>query len=235
MYASHRDACILSKYAYELTLILDKYYEKEGLSENVIAYRQLGRSNYDFSADAYRFAEANCPCVVLCYDITGFFDDLDHAILKNHLKRLLCVTELSTDWYKVFKHVTKFSKVDRAVLQAHPKFSARMAGQSRQPIAKISEVREASIPIESNPNKFGIPQGTPISSALSNLYMIGIDGVMAAICANIGGLYQRYSDDILVICPLDKETEITKKIEEEVVRQIGAEGRKNRTQDFRSK
>jgi RNA-directed DNA polymerase len=33
---------------------------------------------------------------------------------------------------------------------------------------------------------------------------------MADACAKIGGLYQRYSDDILVICPVHEEAEITK-------------------------
>lgn len=76
--------------------------------------------------------------------------------------------------------------------------------------------RAAGIPIEINPNKFGIPQGTPISSALSNLYMTEVDKVMADACVGIGGLYQRYCDDILVICPPDKEAEITAKIKEAV-------------------
>jgi RNA-directed DNA polymerase len=211
-YASHRDACILSRYAYEITCLLDDCYEKENLVKNVIAYRRLGRSNYDFSADAYRFAKAHSPCVVLCFDITGFFDNLDHSILKSRLKRFLGATELPGDWYAVFRRVTKFSWVERAALEAHPTFSARMAEDSREPIATISEILDAGMPIETNPNKFGIPQGTPISSAFSNLYMVEVDKAMVDACARFGGLYQRYSDDILVICPLDKEAEITAKI-----------------------
>lgn len=45
MYASHRDACILAKYAFNLTQLLDKFYEREGLISNVIGYRRLGKSN----------------------------------------------------------------------------------------------------------------------------------------------------------------------------------------------
>ena len=89
MYASHRDACILSKYSYDISRLLDKFYEDSNLCRNVIAYRRLGLSNYDFSSEAYRFCMANSPCVVLCFDITGFFDHLNHGILKDRLKRVL--------------------------------------------------------------------------------------------------------------------------------------------------
>lgn len=217
MVASHRDACILSKYATEITKKLDKHYENTGLTKNVIAYRSLGRSNYHFSADAYRFAQSIHPCVVLCFDITGFFDNLSHSILKNCLKRILHVSELPTDWYAVFRHVTKFSYVERVSVKAHPLFSFRMEQDSRAPIATISEIRKACIPIKTNPNKFGIPQGTPISSVLSNLYMMDIDKAMAEACDQFGGLYQRYSDDILIICPLDKELEISAALKASVV------------------
>lgn len=210
MYASQRDACILSKYAADITAKLDKLYVKERLTRNVIAYRRLGQSNYHFSADAYRFAQENSPCIVLCFDITGFFDNLDHSILKSRLKALLDVSELPRDWYAVFRHVTKFSYVDRALIAG--RFAASMGSESHTPIATISEIIAAGIPIKKNLNKFGIPQGTPISAALSNLYMLEVDKEMAKACARFGGLYQRYSDDILIICPPDKEAKIASEL-----------------------
>ncbi len=209
MFASHRDACILAKYAFDLGALLNQHYEKSGLSGHVIAYRKLGRANYDFSADAFRFAREHEPCVVLCFDITGFYDNLDHTILKTRLKNLLGVDELPPDWYAVFRHVTKFSRVERKVLEAHPEFSTRIKEDTREPLATIAELHKAGIPITTNPNKFGIPQGTPISSAFSNLYMMEVDAAMANACAKIGAVYQRYSDDILIICPPDFEKHIT--------------------------
>lgn len=210
MFASHRDACILTKYAYEIGKLLDRHYEQAKLDDHVIAYRKLGQANYHFSAKAYRFVQDHKPCIVLCFDITGFFDNLDHAILKNRLKRLLGVKEISRDWYAVFRHVTKFSKVERKALEAHPVFSKRIKEHAREPIATIAELHKAGVAIVTNPDTFGIPQGTPISSAFSNLYMMDVDAAMASACAKIGGLYQRYSDDILVICPVHEEAEITK-------------------------
>src|SRR5262249_23561900 len=73
----------------------------------------------------------------------------------------------------------------------------------------IKELHAAGVPIVSNANKFGIPQGTPISAVLSNLYMVDLDTAMALACAKVGALYQRYSDDILIICDLANEESLT--------------------------
>ena len=208
MYASHRDACILSKFASDLTRKLNKFYDREGLTTNVIGYRQLGKANYDFSADAYRFAKAHSPCVVLCFDITGFFDHLDHRLLKERLKRLLGVAELPRDWFAVFRHVTRFHNVSRASLAAHPEFGLRLKSKKPEPVATIREIKAAGIEITPNRNVFGIPQGTPISSAFSNLYMVDVDRDIGALCNAQGALYQRYSDDILVICGIEQEKAI---------------------------
>jgi hypothetical protein len=77
-----------------------------------------------------------------------------------------------------------------------------------EPVASIAEVKAAGIAITPNPNAFGIPQGTPISSVFSNLYMVDVDRAMASLCLHHGALYQRYSDDILVICRLHDEAMI---------------------------
>jgi RNA-directed DNA polymerase len=179
---------------------LDAYYEQSDLSRHVIAYRKLGKSNYHFSADALRFARARAHSVVLCYDISGFFDHLDHLILKDRLKRILKTPELTRDWFAVFRHVTRFSLVAKDALAAHPRFGPKLSVRSREPIATISEIIAEGIPIKTNSNSFGIPQGTPISSAFSNLYMVDLDLRMIEVCRRRGALYQRYSDDILIIC-----------------------------------
>jgi RNA-directed DNA polymerase len=209
MYASHRDACILSKYARDLSRQLDEHYERAGLGQHVIAYRKLGKSNYHFSADALRFARAQPGCIVLCYDVSGFFDNIDHAILKNRLKRILKVAELPRDWFAVLRHVTRYSAVKKQTLADHPRFGSKLSEKSREPIATIAEIIAEGIPIESNANKFGIPQGTPISSVFSNLYLLDLDERMVEICQQHSALYQRYSDDILIICNADDEALIT--------------------------
>src|SRR4051794_3241867 len=39
-----------------VSALLDKHYTSNNLSDVVIAYRKLGKANYHFSADAFRFA-----------------------------------------------------------------------------------------------------------------------------------------------------------------------------------
>lgn len=200
MYASHRDACILAKYASEITSRLDTEYNHLALGDHVIAYRKLGKSNYHFSANVREFAMANAPCVVLCFDVSGFFDHLDHRILKDRLKRLLGASELPSDWYSVFRHVTAYRRIARDDLAADAILGPRLDNKAARLIGTIAEVKAAGVKIRRNGNSFGIPQGTPISSALSNLYMIDVDRCMAELCASHGALYRRYSDDILIIC-----------------------------------
>ena len=50
--------------------------------------------------------------------------------------------------------------------------------------------------------KRGIPQGTPISATLANLYMIDFDELIYNITSSVDrpAFYQRYSDDIILIC-----------------------------------
>jgi hypothetical protein len=209
MFASHRDACILSKFSFDLSVKLEAAYSRLGLSQNVIGYRKLGKANYHFSADAREFALQNSPCVILTFDISGFFDNLDHALLKSRLKRLLGVAELDPAWHKVFRHVTRFSKIDLQDLEAHPVFGERIKSKSKRMIATIEEVKAANIPIHQNKTKVGIPQGTPISAVLANLYLIDLDQEMVQLCQKRDALYQRYSDDIIVICSAADEVEIS--------------------------
>lgn len=207
MYASHRDASVLAYYASDLTRRLDEQYEVAGLSDSVIAYRSLGKSNYDFTGAALDFALAHAPCRVMCFDVTGFFDNLDHQILKRRLASVVGVDQkLSPDWFAVFRTVTSFRQIPLVTLKENPAFKDRFEKRTRAPIATMAEVIAAGIRPLENPNKYGIPQGTPISAVLANMYMWPVDEAMKAACDRLGALYQRYSDDILVICKPDDES-----------------------------
>ena len=219
-FASHRDACILSWYAQQLNEALTAHYEAAGIDDNVIAYRALGRSNYHFAAEALAFARNSAPVMILAFDVSSFFDELDHALLKQRLKIILEVSELSKDWLKVFRAITRFHYVDLEELKQHPEFGARLGGRSRrskEPIARVAELKTAGITFHPNPKvaagrRQGIPQGTPISAAASNLYMVEFDAKARAYCDGIGALYRRYSDDVLVICGPDDAAEAEAKI-----------------------
>lgn len=204
-YASHRDACILSFYASEMNKFLDAHYDAAGLSDSVLAYRALGRGNYDFSAEVLAFAKTHAPVTILAFDVSSFFDNLDHTLLKRRLKVVLGVTSLPEHWMRVFRAITAFHYVDMEELKADATLSARLNENSRDRIASVEELKSLGIKFHPNPElakgyRRGIPQGTPISAAASNLYMIDFDAAARAFCDSIGALYRRYSDDILVIC-----------------------------------
>lgn len=200
MFASHRDACILDYYASILSDRLNASYERDGISEHVVAYRALGRANYHFAADALRFARDHKPCMVLAFDVTKFFDTLDHGRLKARLREILAVNELPADWFAVLKSVTRFRYVSLEEIHKHPDFAVRLKLKARRPIATMAELKAAGIEIVPNAERRGIPQGTPISSVLANLYLRPFDLEMAAYAREVGGFYRRYSDDILFIC-----------------------------------
>jgi RNA-directed DNA polymerase len=204
-FASHRDACILSFYAHLLNEKLDAHYQATGLHDCVLAYRSLGRGNYHFASEVYSFTQANAPVTILAFDVSSFFDNLDHKLLKMRLKSILGVTSLSEDWLRVFRSISAFHYVDLHELKKHPTFGPRLAERSRERIASVEELKAAGVTFHQNPEvakgvRRGIPQGTPISAAASNLYMMDFDAAAKAYCDGIGALYRRYSDDILVVC-----------------------------------
>ena len=208
MYASHRDACVLSYYAAQIQESLEARYAARGLGNSVIAYRRLGKSNFDFAADVYRQALADAPCAILAFDVSKFFDTLDHGLLKQRLKKVLNVPTLSEDWYRVLKFVTKYHYVDLTALQAIPEFAAALGAKGTAPIASIREVVGAGVEVHGNPEGvIGIPQGTPISAVLSNLYMLDFDLAAKAYCDSMGAMYRRYSDDIVIVCPVERAGE----------------------------
>ncbi len=49
----------------------------------------------------------------------------------------------------------------------------------------------------------GIPQGSSISACLANVYMLEIDKAINEFVVAHGGIYRRYSDDFIIILPMD--------------------------------
>ena len=64
--------------------------------------------------------------------------------------------------------------------------------------------------IKINQNPFGIPQGSPISSVLSNIYMMDFDITCKNLLQKYDGLYMRFCDDSIFVFPYTKEAEAKK-------------------------
>jgi hypothetical protein len=71
------------------------------------------------------------------------------------------------------------------------------------------------IDIDKNKNEIkriiGIPQGTPMSAFLANLYLLEFDKKALSLLKECKGIYRRYSDDILLICPKEIHEPIEEK------------------------
>ena len=57
--------------------------------------------------------------------------------------------------------------------------------------------------IKKNYKTYGIPQGAPISDLLANIYLLDFDVAAREHVKAVGGTYFRYSDDILIVAPVD--------------------------------
>ncbi len=231
-YASHKDSHIFSYYAH----ILNEKYENllrdnrkyQGLSDSILAFRQLGKSNIDFAKLAFDTIHKYQECTVLALDITSFFDHLDHEILKSMWCKVLGESKLPNHHYSVFRAITKFSRVDRDEVFTFFNISLNNPRKdNRNRICSPIEFRKfrtskkysllSNIPaFFINKSKKGIPQGSPISALLSNIYMLDFDLAINQRITAMQGVYLRYCDDILCIIPSKDVTEIYKNIREEI-------------------
>lgn len=230
-YAARRDAYILSYYRHLLSARYEPLLKKFDLDDVVLAYRRIpddlsgrGKCNIHFARDAVQKIIKLGQCSVVALDISSYFESLDHALLKAKWEMLLGVNRLPDDHHQVYKAITKYAYVDKLEVyerlgffgdKVDPKSGRTFKGFlksfkdiPRPQICSPAEFREKiagggsekSI-IKCHDKTFGIPQGSPISDLLANLYLLDFDREMSAEARRLGGHYSRYSDDILIILP----------------------------------
>lgn len=189
--------------------MLTECYERElkarGLEGSVLAFRALGKSNIEFAKEAFDQIQAFGECGVVGLDISGFFDNLDHSILKQKWAAILGQSSLPSDHYNVFKSITKWSSVYRDELYQALGISKHNPKNGRYRVCSPKEFRQkvrGGGLIKKNIAAKGIPQGSPISALLSNIYMLNLDQEVYEMITALGGRYYRYCDDMLFIVPL---------------------------------
>lgn len=211
-YASHRDSCVYQYYCH----LLDEEYKKrvlvDGINEVAVAYRtNMRSSNITLAKRAFDFIRANKNCYVMIGDFTQFFDRLDHKYLKERWKDLLSVDALPKDHYAVFKNITKYSSWelnDLLILNGYPCNDDGRKQLNKQKLVLTATQFDANRShICKNPNPMGIPQGSPISALLANVYMLVVDKLINCFVTNHNGFYMRYSDDFIVVMPNINECE----------------------------
>ncbi len=240
-YANHLDAHI---YSYYCNKILTPLYETQLasnplLSDCICAYRRIpitglkrNKCNIDFANDVFQAIKVReTELVAMSFDIKGFFDSLNHKRLKQAWYNLLSRDEksLPLDHYKVFNSLTKFVFVDYydilkefnikhpndVIEKDIPKFLINNSDIKTR-IIDNGLLKKNTFRDLAN-NMRGIPQGTPISAFLANLYLLEFDKtIFNKVVIELSGIYKRYSDDIIVVCEPQYEKDVEKLIIEEI-------------------
>ena len=214
-YPSNKDGYIFAYYAEKLGMLYEAELEKRKLQKAVIGYRK-GASNYRLAYNAFREIAERGDCIALALDISGFFDNISHRVLKAVWTSLLNAASLPDDHYKVFRALTQAAKLDRGELLRGLgiKASTRDRDLPRPlcSVAKYRLLRASARPgnrlVRPHDKAFGIPQGTPLSAMAANIAMLPFDTIVQAAVAARGGSYRRYSDDILIICSVEHAAEL---------------------------
>ncbi|MCB1116623.1 MAG: hypothetical protein KDK71_09150, partial [Chlamydiia bacterium] len=130
--------------------------------------------------------------------------------------------KLPPDQYSIYKSLTKYAYVNKNTLLRHLGIDLKKGKKSMKVLFEPSaynfkRLRDHNI-ICTNKSSIGIPQGAPISSVLSNIYMVDYDLFFQKMSGNLDFIYRRYCDDILFICKHGQADDIIKlaydKIEE---------------------
>lgn len=218
-FAAHVDSHIYSYYCSILTDFYEHQLSKYGLEKSVLAFRKLGKSNIDFAFEAFQKIRSMGECTAIGFDITGFFDNLDHALLKHSWTRLLEADNLPKDHYAVYRSLTKYSEANRTKVFEALGISLNNPAAGRRKVCTPAEFRNIirkNDLITTNKKLCGIPQGSPISAFLSNLYMLEFDRKVHTVIDEIGGTYFRYCDDMLFVVPSEWKDDVEKIVLQEI-------------------
>lgn len=226
MYAGHLDNYIYKYYADSLNDAYNIWTENHKIDECSTAYRnhKNGKSNIDFAAEIINTIISFEQAYILVGDFSHFFDKIDHKILKKNLLTVLNQPKLYSDWFNVYKSITKYGYYEKAFLSNLFGTDKEMKKSKRTSyFDTLMEFRkfQKENPTQKNENKFGIPQGTAISAVFANVYAIEFDLAIKKMADRYLGFYRRYSDDFILVIPKkqgQKEVSINdfKKLEIEV-------------------
>ncbi|HUX42721.1 MAG TPA: reverse transcriptase domain-containing protein [Rectinemataceae bacterium] len=210
-YASHLDRYVYQWYAHLTSEAYESYIKANAFDAAPIAYRSIdSKTNIHFAKEAFDFIRKQEDSFVFISDFHKFFDNLDHALLKEKLKTVFGVRELPDDHYRVYKNMTKFRYFDlQDIAKALGTTKELLRHRTRKPDRLLSSAAMRSMKkefLKSNDNRrseviVGIPQGSPISAVYANVYMIDFDKELQNFTLSLNGFYRRYSDDIICAVP----------------------------------
>ena len=239
-YASHIDSLVFSYYNHLISDKYEKLVESKKFNNSIVAYRKIpiaigsdkNKCNIDFAKNTFEFIKnnENKKLTAIVADITAFFDNLDHKIIKKQWSKVLNSTTLPEDHYNVYKALTNLRYVEgdqlfnsykgtmlveRGIVNSSKdkeikriKINSNKYFKEKNAISYCNKTEflknNLNLIISAN-NKVGIPQGSPISATLANIYMLDFDQEVYDKIKSIGGYYQRYSDDLIIVCEQEYE------------------------------
>ena len=209
-YAAHIDRCILQYYCYNMNEIYNYRIKEYNIDDVPIAYRSdLGKNNIHFAKEAIDFINKYSDCFIMIGDYTKFFDNLDHSYLKERLCQVLEVEKLPADYYNIFKNITKYSIWELDDLLELNNLSKTISGKNKlnkkDLVITRDQFKRYRSHIKKNQENYGIPQGSPISAILANVYMFDTDQKIKSIVTSYKGIYRRYSDDFIIVLPAEED------------------------------
>ncbi len=219
------------------------------------------KNNIDFADEIFQYIKNNIDydngIVAIAFDIKNFFPSLNHMVLKNKWCKILDVEYLPKDHYNVFKSITKFSYVeerhlfnlfkekiivrknDGSTLNRSVKRIEHLYNKNAIAycgMTDIHTIREKGL-IRSSKRAngklvtAGICQGSAISATLANIYMLDFDELIHSEISKIGGIYRRYSDDMVVVCSIAYKSQVIQLFEDKI-KDIKLEIHGDKTQVF---
>jgi len=242
-FASHFDTYLYGFYSFALTEKYQEYIKSRGFDDSIIAYRTdlSGKCNIQFAKEIFRkvkeFTSTGKTCTAIALDIKGYFDNIEHTILKREWAKVLDQPELPIDQYTVFKSLTKYSYVNKNSVLRHFDIDLKI---SRKKWKCLLDLIDNSIGGKTFQDKFnllrrrrlislnlpkkeggilsnrGIPQGSPMSALLSNIYLIEFDEWLSELTKKRGWVYRRYCDDLIIICDTDAANDLYEEIKSKI-------------------
>lgn len=211
-YCGHLDRHLYALYSYKLNQLYNRRAKFLGIDDCSVAYRtNKKQSTIDFAKRAFQGILSCKSCLIFVGDFTNFFDNLKHDYLKSQLLTFTTKDQLPNDYYAVFKSITKYSYIDQKDIANKIGIPTRknqgLYDPKRRKIFntakefRLFKKEKSKKIVKRNPNDYGIPQGSPMSAVLSNIYMMDFDVAMKKFVQEKEGWYFRYSDDFIVILP----------------------------------
>lgn len=280
-YASHLDSLIFSYYAQSLSELYEVKLKDFNLNEVVNAYRSVpinplnvnspNKCNIDFANDVFKYVidYNEQEFIVFAFDISSFFDNLDHKLLREVWIDVIGLDKLPPDHFNVFKNITRFSYVD--IIDIFEEFKDKIYTRKNNKLGKPLSIKQKKIHkirylrnqnaiafctqkeffnvkgklLQPSKTKikdgveiyrdFGIPQGSPISSVLANMYLLHFDNTINNFITKYGGIYRRYSDDMVVVCPISIKDKLSELVYNEIYHNYKLEIQPQKTQIFQFK